>query len=506
MNTSTMHLNEHITLAIKPRANLLAFIALGALLLRLLNLGGPALWYDESGSAWMASLPFARMLAATAGDTHPPFYFVLLWVWVRAFGVDEFSLRLPSVIFSVLSIVMVAAIGERLKFYRGATLLAAALMAVLPSQLHYAQETRMYALFQFEFLLGVWAVLGRRWWLMCIALAAMLWTHNYGLLYFPVLAAIGSWQARLQCEEENLPVLTSWPLKRWSMSCIVAATAWLPWLSVLVTQMRTMADGYWIQSVTPGAALYPFYFLAWGFSSTETTQIHAALIVFGVISFALVKAARERHRRALILAAAALAPWVLAIIISLAWRPMLLFRGLVPSTGLLCLLVAWALTYDTSRFARWAVTFAAVPLLAVSVMSYYVNIGNQKGGALPVIATIKWQPGDVIYHVNDGSLMAFRWYTPREWPQYIMPRDWRNLGALSDETRSAMGFNVEPLSDIPSWHRAWLIYSASPTTATAEDAAMQRLLAHYLHTTVMDTVTDVIHQAVYLLWNETRSP
>src|SRR3972149_4465005 len=197
MNTSTARiiLSERMELAIKPWAYPLAIIALIGVLLRIINLGGLVLWYDESGSAWMASLPFVRMLAATAGDTHPPLYFVLLWAWVRAFGADEFSLRLPSVIFSTLSIVMVVAIGERLKFFRGATLLAAALMAVLPSQLHYAQETRMYALFQFEFLLGVWAVLGRRWWLMCIALAAMLWTHNYGLLYFPVLAAIGSGQA-----------------------------------------------------------------------------------------------------------------------------------------------------------------------------------------------------------------------------------------------------------------------------------------------------------------------
>jgi len=271
---------------------------------------------------------------------------------------------------------------------------------------------------------------------------------------------------------------------------------------VLVTQMRAVADGYWLQSITPGAALYPFYFLAWGFSGTETTQIPAALIIFGLIGFAILKAFRERHGPAIMLSSGALAPWALAIAISLVWRPMLLFRGLVPSTGLLCLLVAWAVTYDTPRFTRWAVTFAAVPLLITLLVSYYVNIGDQKGGALPIIAAIEWQPGDVIYHVNEGSLLSMRWYMPSEWPQYVMPRDWHNLGALSDETRSAMGFDVAPLSDVPSWHRAWLIYSASPTTATAEDAAVKWLLSRYPHVTVMNAVSDVTHQAVYLLWND----
>lgn len=476
-------------------------IAFGALLLRLINLGGPALWYDESGSAWMATLPFARMIAATAGDMHPPLYLALLWVWVRAFGVDEFGLRLPSVIFSALAVVMVGFIGERLRLWRGATLLAAALMVVLPAQLHYAQEARMYALFQLEFLIGVWAALSRRWWVMSAALSAMLWTHNYGLLYFPVVAIIGLWQVLKQCEDVT-SVGNSVPFENWCLACITAVVSWLPWLSVLVAQMRAVADGYWLQNITPGAALYPFYFLAWGFSSTETIQINAALVVFGLIGFAITKALRERHRQAMMLAAAALAPWALAIIISITWKPMLLFRGLVPSTGLLGLLVAWALTYDTGRFARWAVTFAAVPLLMASLVSYYLNIGDQKGGALPVIAAIEWQPGDVIYHVNEGSLMSFRWYTPPEWPQYVMPGDWRNLGALSEATRAAMAFNIAPLNDVPSWHRAWLIYSASPTTATAEDAAVKQLLSHYMHVTVMDAVTDVTHQAVYLLWND----
>lgn len=496
-----MTLSESVRSSIRLFVNPLA-IVLSALLLRLINLDGPALWYDESGSAWMASLPFARMIAATAGDTHPPLYLALLWFWVRAFGVDEFSLRLPSVIFGVLAVVMVVAIGERLKLWRGATLLAAAIMAVLPAQLHYGQEARMYALFQFEFLSGVWAALGRRWWVMCAALAAMLWTHHYGLLYFPVVALIGLWQVSRQCLERNVAVIVSWPLRHWAWACIVAAGSWLPWLTVLAAQMRAVGDGYWLQPVTLGAALYPFYVLAWGFSGTETTQLHTALIMFGLISFAIVKATRERHGRAMMLAAAALAPWALAIIISLVWKPMLLFRGLLPSTGLLSLLVAWALTYDTSRFARWAMIFISVPMLVASLVSYYVHIDDQKGGALPVIAIIEWQPGDVVYHVNDGSLMSFHWYTPREWPQYAMPGDWHNLGALSDETRSAMKFNIMPLSDVPSWHRAWVIYSASPTTALAEDIAVTRLLTRYPHVTAMDAVTDVTHQAVYLLWND----
>jgi hypothetical protein len=61
----------------------LAFITLAGLGLRLFLLGNARLWYDESGSVWMASLPWARMVAATGGDVHPPLYLAMLWAWVR---------------------------------------------------------------------------------------------------------------------------------------------------------------------------------------------------------------------------------------------------------------------------------------------------------------------------------------------------------------------------------------------------------------------------------------
>src|SRR3990172_9254049 len=61
----------------------LVVVSAVALVLRLVNLGGPALWYDGWGSVWMASLPFQGMFAATAGDTHPPLYLALLWLWGR---------------------------------------------------------------------------------------------------------------------------------------------------------------------------------------------------------------------------------------------------------------------------------------------------------------------------------------------------------------------------------------------------------------------------------------
>src|SRR3989304_2877059 len=182
-------------------------ILLIAAILRLIYLGTAALRYDETGTVWMASLPFARMIAATAGDMHPPGYLALMWVWVRLFGVSEFAVRLPSVMFSLAAIPLAGRIGTRVQLGRTALIVGAALIAVMPSQILYAQEARMYALLQLEVLIALWAVLEFRWLTFGLTLAAMLWTHNYGVVYAMPLNALALVMVIIECKRKNIPVI-----------------------------------------------------------------------------------------------------------------------------------------------------------------------------------------------------------------------------------------------------------------------------------------------------------
>src|SRR3972149_1208497 len=150
--------------------------------LRLAGLGDAALWYDESGSVWMATLPFPRMTAATGGDTPPPLYFAILWLWVRIGGTSEFWVRVPSLLFSLAIIPLAWRLAKRLNLPYSAPLAGAGLVTVSTAQIHYAQEARMYSLLAVMVLIGLFAALDQRWWLFGLALAALCWTHNYGLL------------------------------------------------------------------------------------------------------------------------------------------------------------------------------------------------------------------------------------------------------------------------------------------------------------------------------------
>ncbi len=122
--------------------------------LRLFRLGADSLWYDETVSTYLAGSALPELLRHTAGDIHPPGYYVLLRAWLILMGYPtgradpdgiglEFAAGFFSLFFGVLLIALVCALGRRTAG-QGVALVAAALVAVSPFNVWYSQEVRMY--------------------------------------------------------------------------------------------------------------------------------------------------------------------------------------------------------------------------------------------------------------------------------------------------------------------------------------------------------------------------
>jgi uncharacterized membrane protein len=138
----------------RHRVTLLLMI-LAAFALRLYRLGAQSLWYDETVSAVLASKSLPALVMHTAGDIHPPGYYVLLHLWMRLVGSSEYSLAFLSLVFSILIVVLVFALTKAMLGARAA-LWATALTAMSPFQIWYAQEVRMYTLGATAGLMSLW--------------------------------------------------------------------------------------------------------------------------------------------------------------------------------------------------------------------------------------------------------------------------------------------------------------------------------------------------------------
>ena len=129
------------------------WIAAGLLLvlafaLRLGSIEYQPLHYDEGNNVYFGRLTFANLLKETirTSDTDPGGHRYALGFWMDAAGPSPFSIRLFSVVFSVLTVALTYRLARQLHLSIPASLIAAALMAVSPYAIDYGQQAKGYAM------------------------------------------------------------------------------------------------------------------------------------------------------------------------------------------------------------------------------------------------------------------------------------------------------------------------------------------------------------------------
>jgi len=454
-------------------------LVLGAAgLIRLANLGTVELWYDEAFGRLVLDLPFDRMLAAVAGDVHPPLWYALMWIWVRLTSTHtEFMFRLPSVFLSLAALPVAWRIMDRWRISDLGKWAVLLFMAVGPFEIYFGQEARMYAMLQLLFLLGVLAVIEGRTWLLGISAFGLLYTHNYGLFYVAVLLALvllDNWRLdKVLSIEKRYPFeLDLYSLKPRVIAIGIAGILFLPWIVILSGQMTEISSGYWIEPVTLGQLIYTLTIYLFG-PFTRQMVLAAALVAVGMLIWALV---RRSHKPARMpeLALLTFGPLALAVLASLIWRPVYLWRGLIGSAPFLYMLVLPPLV-DLPGWKRWYAAVIVVPMLISGLVGYALDLHDFKSTTIEAVRDIRMElmRDDILYSTNDGNWVMFSVY--QELPVYLMPQcdPEHDRGALSSLTREALGVQQLPLDQIPH-ERAWFLWNwGAPTSLCNHDRAAE---------------------------------
>ena len=141
---------------LKIQDNAVVLIICFAAVLWICNLGADSLWLDETVSVARTELGFKELIDEVYAEaTNPPLHYIVLWAWVRMFGNSEFSVRLPSALCALASLVLTYKIALRMFDKRVATL-AVLVTSLSAYQLYFAQEARTYALFSTLSLLSIY--------------------------------------------------------------------------------------------------------------------------------------------------------------------------------------------------------------------------------------------------------------------------------------------------------------------------------------------------------------
>lgn len=184
---------SHIFIALRSKRDLqiLILISLLAAFLRLYQLGAESLWLDEASTYVLSSKTLSNILEATAGDVHPPLYYILVHFFLIA-GNSETILRLPSMLMGIMGVPLIYLLASRL-FTPKEGLVAAFLLSVSIMHIYYSQEARMYSMLLFLSLCSVYffylAVEDNKkinWIFFSFFTVLNIYTHYFGFFIFPI--------------------------------------------------------------------------------------------------------------------------------------------------------------------------------------------------------------------------------------------------------------------------------------------------------------------------------
>lgn len=121
------------------------FLVLLAAVVKVLYIGKTGIGGDECFSAYIAQFPVPEIISILSHGDNPPLWEIILHFWIQIFGIGELSLRIPSFIFSVLTVIPLYFVGERFVGKNGGV--AASLMFSFSSfGMFISHEARTYSL------------------------------------------------------------------------------------------------------------------------------------------------------------------------------------------------------------------------------------------------------------------------------------------------------------------------------------------------------------------------
>jgi mannosyltransferase len=126
-----------------PVSVIFFIIILSSALLRFYNLGFQSLWYDEAQGINECQYSLNDMCNSS---NQPPLYFFVERGWIAIFGTSEISVRFPSAIFGIISVISIYFLGKNL-VDKNVGLVTAFLLTISRFAIWYSQEARSYSLY-----------------------------------------------------------------------------------------------------------------------------------------------------------------------------------------------------------------------------------------------------------------------------------------------------------------------------------------------------------------------
>jgi mannosyltransferase len=464
-------------LTIRYQLLLISLVAFG---LRLYDLDGLSFWYDEGFSARVATFANVQLWA---NDIHPPLYYALLTVW-RLVSDEDSWLRLLSVIFGVGTIPVVYGLGKAL-FNNRVGLWAATFLAVLAIHIQYSQEIRMYSLMVFLFACAFFGLIvairhnhPKGWGIYVVSAPLLAYSHGLGLLYVLVLALLAPLLAETKPRWQ-----TTW--KSWFVANALVIGLFVPWYGVYLFMVRKVTTNFWIPAPTWATLLKQFTFLtvqsipplsallqrSYGINTGQLLGRWVWIFpLVAVLGWGLIHLPKDRAWLVRTLIAAYVLPLAVLFAISLAGRPLLITRVILPISIPLVLLLGVAV----ETFSPWPMwrTIASTIVVTLLLLSTYFHLRyhpyyREEWREASQLLQANVSPGDIIFcSTQDQGPYLINRYDPFGRLKQIK---FLSGSTIKEECNTAIEHCMDTvLASYPSGQIIWVIHRGEPQGSLQE--------------------------------------
>lgn len=426
---------------------LLALLMLLPIALSFFFFSEQSLRLDEAQSLWQTSRSPGEILTVIGRDVHVPFYHLSLHFWRFAFGDSVEVARLFSLLFYLLQIPAIYALGA-LAYSRQVGLFAALLLAISPFMNWYGNEIRMYTLFTFLVIINQYCFLriykrrGTEPWA-GYALSAIAGVFTHYFFFLPLVAQGAFYLLR----RASFPPGS---LRRLLISWALVVVAFAPWAWFVYSLGEVMNQQPLLEQPTAVNLFGAFAQFLFGFQEDHLNTVVLSLWpVILLLGFLALRRSGPLQRESEYFLLTVLLSVAIAFAASFVLRPVFVSRYLIFTIPSLYLLLAALLNLYSRPLGRGL----AAGLVALMLFTLSLEIVNP---ATPVKEQYREaalyldenaRPQDVVVVTTPFTVYPMEYYYRGVAPLTTYPH-WNRLvqGAVPPFTPDTLEEDIEALA------------------------------------------------------------
>lgn len=398
------------------------------------------IWYDEVFSLCFTEGGFFDVIALTARDVHPPFYYLYLKTvsGIILFLTNSSNVIMAGKLASILPLIILLIISLTYIRNKWGMLTAGMFMLLItamPQIGNYYIEIRMYSLALL--LITVAGLLALsilenesqwKWFFLWLTGILTAYTQYYACIgvagvYMALLCLI---LLRKDNDKKKL-------LRAYGICVINSIIFYIPWLPVVIKQMNNLQGNYWIQPLTLRSLAGCVKFILLPVSGDGIIRYIAVVLVlisFVILGFVNIK--KDGIKKYYSVLAMGIIPIALVIasgfILSAMGTPIFVYRYMLPVIGLVWLLVSIFIEKAVDKHSIWIILI--IPFLLcgfLNMRGFYYEENKKAEHMEETMEVLNRLPREAVIITNFDHVTSVAAYYLRDADIYLYGWDVDNL-------------------------------------------------------------------------------